>query len=45
MEGEAWGYKNFVGYYYAPLHDPLKAPKEGIENFDALKRDYDDDKY
>ena len=27
------------------LHDPPKAPKGGVENYDALKRDYDEDKY
>ena len=30
--------------YYALINDPLEAPKESDENYDARKRDYDVEK-
>lgn len=30
--------------HYALFHDPPEAPKEGDENYDALKRDYEAEK-
>ena len=43
MEGEARDYSSFLlNINCALLYNPPKAPKEGIKNYDALKRDYDD---
>ena len=29
---------------YALLNDPPEAPNEGVENYEALKKDYDNEK-
>ena len=37
MEGGAWNHSS-----WALLYNPPKIPKEGIANYDVLKKDYDD---